>query len=70
MNNRIAHNINIANLIGALSEILHMGNTFVDVMIDDDLTIRLRGSKKEDKIREEEEGEDPLSEETDLTDFT
>lgn len=69
MDNRVAHNINIAKLIGVLSEILSMGNTFVDVMIDNELVIRLKASRKE-REEEKEDGEDYIPEGTDLTDFT
>lgn len=44
MDNRVAHNIHIPNLIGALSELLSAGNVYVDIMIDDELTVRLRKS--------------------------
>lgn len=67
MNNRVAHNISIANLIGALSELMTSGNTWVDIMIDNEFTLRLRGSSIK---REIENKNDELPDWTDLDELT
>jgi len=64
---RVAHNISIPSLIGILSDLMVEGNTVVDIMIDDELTIRLRGSIPGEKKKK---NEDNLPDWVNLTDLT
>ena len=45
MNSPIAHNIPIPELISALTDMMVNGNKYVDVLIDEEFILRLRGLK-------------------------
>lgn len=58
MNSPIARNIPIRELIEALTDIMLRGNRYVDVLVDDDFILRLRGMKtlKEDRKKKQGKG--------------
>lgn len=45
MNKPIAHNIPISDLMNALTDMMSKGNRYVDVEIDSDFVLRLKGIK-------------------------
>lgn len=79
MNNPIARNIPIRELLEALTDIMLKGNKYVDVLVDDDFILRLRGMKslKESRMNKRDKSRGignkqipPLPGDMDLMDLT
>ena len=72
MINPTARNLPIEDLMHALTDMLLRGNKYVDLMVDEDSTLRMRGAKtmRDKKTEKKNNGKlPPMSNDIDITDI-